>query len=61
MKKQNTEGNTSLWISRGVNIGKKPCLTTYQGGGRGGEYEKMKISVVQHPEISILVSCNRFF
>ena len=57
MKKQNTEGNTSLWISRGVNIGKKPCLKTYQGG----EYEKMKISVVQHPEIAILVSCNRFF
>ena len=42
------------------NIGKKPYLTTYQGGG-GGEYEKMQITVVQHPEISIFCGCNRFF
>ena len=40
----------------------KTLLDDLPGGRQGGgEYEKMKISVVQHPEISILVSCNRFF
>ena len=42
----------------------KTLLDDLPGGGRGGgggEYEKMQISVVQHPEISILCGCNRFF
>ena len=40
-------------------IGKKPYLTTNQGGGcKNGRIQQ---TVVQHPEISIFCGCNRFF
>ena len=42
-------------------IGKKPYLTTYQGGGPPPNNEKIQVTVVQHPEILILCGCNRFF
>ena len=40
-------------------IGQKPYLR--QTRGEGGENEKIQITVVQHPEISIFCGCNRFF
>ena len=43
------------------NIGTKPYLTTYQGEAPPPNKEKIQNTVVQHPEISIFCSCNRFF
>ena len=43
------------------NIGKKPYLTTYQGGGPPPNNEKMQNTVVQHPEILKFCGCNGFF
>ena len=40
-------------------IGQKPYLR--QTRGEGGENEKIQITVVKHPEISIFCGCNRFF
>ena len=40
-------------------IGQKHYLK--QTRGEGGENEKIQITVVQHPEISIFCGCNRFF
>ena len=41
-------------------IGQKPYLRQTRGG-EGGKNEKIQITVVQHPEISIYCGCNRFF
>ena len=66
-KEQNTEGNNPKFRSFVDVTGfffweywQKTLLDDLPGGGGGG-YEKIQITVVQHPEFSIFCGCNRFF